>query len=569
MLILVLLGFAAVAVPAYAAFNWIVASTVVQLGTLFAEKQILYDRYRGLEALMREVSLAETLAGSQSIRDWANDEGNEELKRRGIAELEHFRQSFADRSYFFVIGASGDYYFNDASNAYAGDQFRYRVSPDNPRDAWYYSTVALGEGCHLNVDNDANLRVTKVWINCVIREGRRVLGILGTGIDLTSFIQEVVNVPQVGVTSMFVDRMGAVQAHRDQDLVDLRSLTEEMSAERSVFALVDKPQDQGALRAMMDQLAAGDAVAQSRFMTVGGKEMLVGVGYLDRLGWFNITLMDIDTIIDKRLFLPIGLLLAGVMGLVTAIMVLVFKRAVLDRLKRLELVVHATRQGDYGPALAMGDERQDEVGRLSAAFTEMAVTVADNTHLLEARVRERTEALETLAFRDAQTGIANRRGFIDAFAGMEPGQRHGLLLVDIDHFKSINDTFGHAAGDAVIIEISRRIAECVGGDNICARWGGDEYIVLLQDSAPHLLRANAFGVMAAISDRAVTLPGGNAAVVTVSVGACLVEPGDSIETVIDMADAALYMAKGEGRNRVVILDPETARPESSLSAQTS
>ncbi|HTO28785.1 MAG TPA: hypothetical protein VL017_09360 [Devosia sp.] len=131
MLILVLLGFAAVAVPAYVAFNWIVASTVVQLGTLFAEKQVLYDRYRGLEALMREVSLAETLAGSQSIRDWANDESDPELKRRGIAELEHFRQSFADRSYFFVVGASGNYYFNDASNAYAGDQFRYTVSADN------------------------------------------------------------------------------------------------------------------------------------------------------------------------------------------------------------------------------------------------------------------------------------------------------------------------------------------------------------------------------------------------------------------------------------------------------
>jgi hypothetical protein len=335
-LILVLLGFAVVAVPAYAAFNWIVASTVVQLGTLFAEKQILYDRYRGLEALMREVSLAETLAGSQSIRDWANDETDPDLKRRGIAELEHFRQSFADRSYFFVIGASGNYYFNDASNAYAGDQFRYTVSSDNPRDAWYYATVALGEGCHLNVDNDANLRVTKVWMNCVIREGRRVLGILGTGIDLTSFIQEVVNVPQVGVTSMFVDRQGAVQAHRDQNMVDLRSLTAEMSAKRTVFSLVDKPEDQAALRVLMDQVAAGDAVAQSRFMTVGGKEMLVGIGYLDKLGWFNVTLMDIDAIIDKRLFLPIGLLLAAVMGLVTAMLVLVFKRAVLDRLKRLK-----------------------------------------------------------------------------------------------------------------------------------------------------------------------------------------------------------------------------------------
>ncbi len=562
-LILVLLGFAVVAVPAYAAFNWIVASTVVQLGTLFAEKQVLYDRYRGLEALMREVSLAEALAGSQSIRDWANDESDPELKRRGIAELEHFRQSFADRSYFFVVAGSGNYYFNDASNAYAGDQFRYTVNADNPRDAWYYSTVELGEGCHLNVDNDANLRVTKVWMNCVIREGRRVLGILGTGIDLTSFIQEVVNIPQVGVTSMFVDRQGAVQAHRDQDLIDLRSLTEEMSAKRTVYSLLDKPEDQVALQALMDEVAAGDAVAKSRFMTIGGRQMLVGVGYLNRLGWFNVTLMDIDAIIDKRLFLPIGLLLAAVLGLTTAMMVLVFKRQVLDRLKRLETVVHSARQGDYGPALSMGDDRQDEVGRLSAAFTEMAVSVADHTRLLEARVRERTEALETLAFRDAQTGIANRRGFVDAFAGVAKGQRHGLLLVDIDHFKSVNDNFGHAAGDAVITEVARRIVDCLGQGSLCARWGGDEFIVLLQDSAPHLLRAAAAGIMAAISDRPVELPGGGLAMVTISVGACLTEAGDTIETVTEMADAALYMAKGEGRNRVVVLGPEAASTEES------
>lgn len=562
-LILVLLGFAVVAVPAYAAFNWIVASTVVQLGTLFAEKQVLYDRYRGLEALMREVSLAEALAGSQSIRDWANDESDPELKRRGIAELEHFRQSFADRSYFFVVAGSGNYYFNDASNAYAGDQFRYTVNADNPRDAWYYSTVELGEGCHLNVDNDANLRVTKVWMNCVIREGRRVLGILGTGIDLTSFIQEVVNIPQVGVTSMFVDRQGAVQAHRDQDLIDLRSLTEEMSAKRTVYSLLDKPEDQVALQALMDEVAAGDAVAKSRFMTIGGRQMLVGVGYLNRLGWFNVTLMDIDAIIDKRLFLPIGLLLAAVLGLTTAMMVLVFKRQVLDRLKRLETVVHSARQGDYGPALSMGDDRQDEVGRLSAAFTEMAVSVADHTRLLEARVRERTEALETLAFRDAQTGIANRRGFVDAFAGVAKGQRHGLLLVDIDHFKSVNDNFGHAAGDAVITEVARRIVDCLGQGSLCARWGGDEFIVLLQDSAPHLLRAAAAGIMAAISDRPVELPGGGLAMVTISVGACLTEADDTIETVTEMADAALYMAKGEGRNRVVVLGPEAASTEES------
>lgn len=558
MLILVLLGFLAVAMPGYAAFNWIVASTVIQLGTLFAEKQVLYDRYRGLATLTREVSLAETLAGSQSIRDWANNENDAAIRSRGLAELEHYRQSFADHSYFFVIGKSGNYYFNDAANSYAGDQFRYTVSPDNPRDAWYYSTVSQGEGCYLNVDNDANLGVTKVWMNCVIREGRRVLGVLGTGIDLTAFIREVVNVPQVGVTSMFVDAVGAIQAHRDQNMVDLRSLSKEMSDKRTIFSMLDKEEDKATLRALMDEVAAGEAVAQSRFMTVGGKQTLVGVGYLDKLGWFNVTLMDIDAIIDKRLFVPIGLLLAAVMGLVAAVLVLVFKRQVLDRLKRLEVVVHRARQGDYGPALAMGDERQDEVGRLSAAFTEMAVAVTDNTRLLETRVRERTEELESLAFRDPQTGIANRRGFVAAFMNASHHLRHGLLLVDIDRFKSINDNSGHAAGDAVIIEIARRISDCAGSDSVCARWGGDEYIVLLRESAPHLLRASAFGVMAAVSDKPVELPDGTSVVVTVSVGACLVEPGDSIETVTEMADAALYLAKDEGRNRVMIFDPPDA-----------
>lgn len=560
MLILVLLGFAAVAVPAYAAFNWIVASAVMQLGTLFAEKQVLYDRHRGLGALTREVSLAETLAGSQSIRDWASNESDPGLARRGMAELEHFRQSFADRSYFFVIGASGNYYFNDASNAYAGDQLRYRLDPDNPRDAWYYSTAALGEGCHLNVDNDANLRVTKVWMNCVIREGRRVLGILGTGIDLTSFIQEVVNVPQVGVTAMFVDRQGAVQAHRDEDLVDLRSLTAEMSAKRTVFSLVDRPEDRQALRVLMEEVARGDVLAQSRFMQVGGKEMLVGVGYLDRLGWYNVTLMDIDAIIDRRLFLPIGLLLAATMGLVAGVLVLVFNREVVDRLKRLERIVKATRAGHYGPALAMGSDRQDEVGRLALAFRDMAVSVSDNTRLLEARVRERTEELEDLASRDGQTGLANRRGFLAAFAEAVPGGRRGLLLVDIDRFKAVNDGYGHAAGDAVVVEVARRIGAAIAAGDVAARWGGDEYIVLLHDRTPERLRSTGSAIIAAIGEGRIGLPDGRSIAITASAGACLVEFGDSLDMAVEMADAALYMAKDDGRNRVAILDREAASP---------
>ncbi len=558
-----LLGFAAVAVPAGFAFNWVVNSTVIQLGTLFAEKQVLYDRHRGLEALLREVSLAETLAGSQAIRDWALSEDDETLKRRGIAELEHFRQSFADRSYFFVIDRSGNYYFNDAANAYAGDQLRYAVSPGNPRDAWYFSTRALGEGCHLNVDNDANLRVTKVWMNCVIREGRNVLGVLGTGIDLTDFIQEVVNVPQVGVTSMFVDRMGQVQAHRDENLVSLASLSSEMSDKRSVYSLVDTDADRNTLSQLMEEVAGGAVLAQSAFVSIGGQQTLVGVGYLDKLGWFNVTLMDLDAIIDRRLFVPIGLLLLAVMTLVGVLLMLVFKRAVLDRVVALEGVVRSARAGDYGPAMGMGTGQQDEIGRLAASFTEMAAAVDDNTRLLEARVRERTRELEQLAFRDGQTGILNRRGFLAEHAALLPHGDYGLLLLDIDRFKSINDRHGHAAGDAVVLEVARRVSKVMGAKDSCARWGGDEFIVLLPECTPALLRDTAARVMAAIDTRPIGVEEAGAIAVTVSVGACLAAARDSLEVATDMADTALYMAKAEGRNMVVVFDAELKAPSRS------
>lgn len=556
-LVFVLLGFAAVAVPAFAAFNWIANSTIIQLGTLFAEKQVLYDRHRGLAALMREVALAEALAGSQAIRDWARNETDPASTRRGIAELEHYRRNFADKSYFFVIDASGNYYFNDAANSYADDQLRYAVDASNPRDTWYFATKALGEGCHLNVDNDSNLGVTKVWINCVIREGRNVLGVLGSGIDLSAFVQDVVNIPQAGVTSMFVDRQGQVQAHRDERLINLASLAQETRDMRSVFSLIDHEAERAQLAALMDEVAAGDNAVRSMFVDMEGQQTLVGVGYLDRLGWFNVTLMDVDAIIDRRLFMPIGLLLIGVMGLVAIILMMIFKQTVLNRLVGLERVVRIARNGNFGPALGFAGGAPDEVGRLGAAFAELAQAVDDNTRLLETRVDERTEELRQLAFRDGQTGVLNRRGFGAVHAEASSRGQYGLLLLDIDRFKTVNDNYGHAAGDRVVLEVARRIGKTIGRHDASARWGGDEYIVLLPDASPQTLRAVAGSVLDAICGRPVSVAEDKLLNISVSIGACMSDQGDTLEMAVEMADAALYMAKSQGRNRIIVFDRES------------
>lgn len=558
----------AIALPAAGVFIWLVDSTVVKLGTLFAEKQILFDRYRGLESLMREVSLAETVARSPAILDWAQDEADPAKAQRGLAELEHYRLSFKDQSYFVVLDGSGNYYFNDKANTYQNDRRRYTLTRDNARDGWYFQTIALGMGCHLNVDHDDNIKVTKVWINCIIRSGERVLGVIGTGVDLSQFIREVVDIPQIGVQSMFVDRNGAVQAHRDPKLVDFHSLTKDSKAKKTIFLQLDHERDRGALAQMMQQVAAGGALVRSRFMQIDGHQALVGVGYLDRLGWFNVTIMDVEEIIDRRLFLPIALLLAAMLLAAAALMTLAFQRRVLNRLARVEGDVQKVQAGRFDEVASDGAD--DEIGRLSRAFREMASAVGDNTDRLEQMVRDRTRDLERLAHLDPLTGIFNRRGFARAFeAGQNRARRAGhamgLLLIDIDRLKPINDIHGHHDEDAVIVAVVERLTGLLRSYDVCARWGGDEFIVLVEQADPASLSAVAAKIGAAMRAQPVALADGLSLPVTVSIGASLVTKGQSLADAASRADQALYAAKQGSRDTFVLDD--AARHDTPAPAQ--
>ena len=569
---LLILGvFVAVSVPAYVAFDWIIAKTTMTLGTLFAEKQILFDRYRGLETLFREASLAETLARSPAIVAWAQAEDDPAVRARGLAEMEHYRRAFADGSVFLVLDSTGDYYFNDRDGTYTGQELRYRVDRANPRDGWYFATIAREPTCQLNVDHDDNIRVTKVWVNCVIRTEGKVLGVVGTGIDLTAFIRDVVAIPQTGVQSLFVDESGAIQAHRDPDMVDFHSLTKDTKAKKTIFLQVDDEADRQTLSAMMADVKSGRVPVRSAFITVEGQPMLAGVGYLNEIGWFNVTLMDIDEIIDRKLFLPIGILLAAMLAAAAVLVTLLFKRQVLDRLGRLEAGVRQLRAGNL-PVTAP-DGGRDEIGRLSEAFVAMATSVIDQKKTLERMVEERTEQLERLANLDPLTDVLNRRGFEQAveaersWAGRN-GTDLGLLLVDLDALKEINDSRGHRAGDRVLMEVARRITRSMRRQDICGRWGGDEFVVLVSECDEFALSRFADRLLSAIRRTAIEFDDGGSATVTVSIGACMVDITRGIDVSAAKADAALYSAKSGGRNRLVMFDPARHAPQTAVDMET-
>lgn len=170
-----------------------------------------------------------------------------------------------------------------------------------------------------------------------------------------------------------------------------------------------------------------------------------------------------------------------------------------------------------------------------------------------ARVYSRRDA-EARATTDALTGLPNRRYF-DEYLGLLARRRRaddrvGVLMIDIDRFKKLNDTFGHGAGDHVLREIAQAIAGAVREGDVPARFGGEEFAVLLRNPGPAIAMEVGERVRKAVSSldlRRIGVPG-----VTVSVGVAVADsPEMDLGVVIDEADRALYRAKRAGRDRVV------------------
>ncbi len=158
--------------------------------------------------------------------------------------------------------------------------------------------------------------------------------------------------------------------------------------------------------------------------------------------------------------------------------------------------------------------------------------------------------------RDPLTNLANRRHFMAVMEQHAASTFNGaLLMVDIDHFKHVNDEHGHSAGDAVICEVSRRISQAVREEDLVVRWGGEEFLVFVPGVPPAQLQQMAERILHAVGSETVQSPDGPLHV-TVSVGFAhfpLPPTGLSLhwEQAVNWADMVLYTAKAQGRNRAV------------------
>jgi len=181
------------------------------------------------------------------------------------------------------------------------------------------------------------------------------------------------------------------------------------------------------------------------------------------------------------------------------------------------------------------------------------------------RLRQELQEAQGLAQRDPITALLNRRGFDQQLVRLKREGMLGccLLILDIDHFKTINDTHGHLLGDKVILAVANVLRSCVGELGAIARMGGDEFAVLLMQAELERARALAESVRASVARGALRRADNDEIIggVTVSIGVAARHEAEPLDTLIARADRALYESKARGRNRVSVAPIAAAGPD--------
>jgi diguanylate cyclase (GGDEF)-like protein len=293
-----------------------------------------------------------------------------------------------------------------------------------------------------------------------------------------------------------------------------------------------------------------------------------GTDGVDRLFAHEVVIQNPDGAYPLRVMVSVPLnevfadanraLIRDLVGLIVATLFLLIGAwygAGLFVIRKIEALLSAAARMRAGDLNARTGVRygEEELGQLARAFDDMAQAL-----------QQREQDLHEQAITDPLTGLYNRRYLKELLPrelvrGKRSGESIALILADIDHFKRVNDTFGHEAGDRVLTTVGALIKGNVRGSDIACRYGGEEFALVLPETGTEAAQRRAEDIRLALGQLSLNYLGKPIGRITISLGIALFpEHGEDMDTLLRAADEALYDAKGAGRDRVVVSTEEKA-----------
>jgi HAMP domain-containing protein len=362
-----------------------------------SENFVLLHKERLLSGIQGDLVLARKMADSGALRDWVvqPDASTAPAAMRELAGLTRLASSHA---VFVASRSSSKFYFVDQPTAEAVSSdttelsATQTLSEQNPDDAWFFSTLRQSKPYNLNVDHNADLDATKLWINVVMNDGDVPVGVVGTGIDLSAFVEAFVKTDEPGVSAMFLNEQGAIQGHSDASLIALNAPAGTDHATPTVWKLLSDPDEAASLRAAIAELRAGASESATLPLTLDGKRHVAALAYIPQMRWFALAIHDTSLTSGAKQQAPVMLVVVLSLLALAAGVALLGNRIVFIPLRLLERATHRVAEGDYDVRLAEG--RNDEVGAVAKSFNRMTDRLAQMEQMVKANVATITVRLQ-------------------------------------------------------------------------------------------------------------------------------------------------------------------------------
>lgn len=494
LLIVVCLLVVLASLAAWATLQRVTASIIEQWGEHLVDAQVRHDTARLAQALEREIALVQQLASSLLPEEWAAHQDNLLYRTELLETLERSGYNPHTQSYRIALLDAGLCYYRDAKDLRSTLLQSRPLDPKYPLDAHIQQQVLTQKDLQLNLLHEDGSSAAQLWVGALLMRAGQPIGVVSIGTPLETLLPEATNADQPGMITLLVDSLDTIQLYRVSGALE-QTERSNASPPKQLAQLVDKPLERQRIRSLQQQLESRPSSHPpmlSDVINLRGRRYLVGVAYIPRLGWHQLSLLDLDGLLPLNRLIP-----AVVVFFMVLLVVLLLLHALLCHLLLNPLA-----------------------------------------------------ALERLVRVDPLTDLLNRRGMTERLdSELERARRHGyslaILWIDVDHFKDINDTFGHLKGDEALQTVAKVLRQCLRSYDHASRWGGDEFLVLLSPSNEQALQTigeRIRSLVEQVSEYEKRL--------TVSIGAHLTDPGEPLERALNCADEALYAAKKAGRNAI-------------------
>ncbi|MBL8965576.1 MAG: diguanylate cyclase, partial [Spirochaetaceae bacterium] len=350
-----------------------VAVFVVGLGgysdRISKDYAILYGNEIGGELesqLGREITLSVAAAADPDIRDWLLAEDDAAVASRAARSLTALGEVFQGRDIFVAAAATGNFRFFPKGSTVDPSLVSGILARDNPEDLWFFKSLALPGDYTLNIDTDRFLRTTRVWVNCPVRAGGRVAGVIGTGLHLDPLVRAILSGHERhGARSILINAYGAIQLDQDLGNITENSYGSPVGVEGTVYSYHGSPGFRTEIERYLRDPKEPVALRLS-----GGEYQYAALVPIAGTGWHAVTFFGLGQLYDPRVLVTMGAVLALVLALAVLALSLGMRQLFLRPFRALvESLDHMTADG--GASVA-GLSRRDEFGSLARSVRDLA-----------------------------------------------------------------------------------------------------------------------------------------------------------------------------------------------------